>query len=209
MSGRALEAQLLAAPIGFVKSCATLAKLPNGLTVAMQDALERYCSGNNGHDIPENELISPGEGVLKKDVIKALLYLIKMKVDAVPALTNQEYARILDNNTVLSRDNIAEMISSIEAFETNRSNTLSNLANASPNNDLNFINGQLINFKWKFGISLCSDSCKSIQTPYIAFSFAVKDLNGQVKHHDAELTYNEFQSLYKSFKNIQLSIDSL
>jgi uncharacterized paraquat-inducible protein A len=41
MSGRPLEAQLLAAPIGFVKSCSTLAKLPNGLTSAMEDALER------------------------------------------------------------------------------------------------------------------------------------------------------------------------
>ena len=209
MSGRPLEAQLLAAPIGFVKSCSTLAKLPNGLTIAMEDALERYCSGNNGHDISDDEVIASSGGILKKDVIKALIYLIKMKVDSVPALTNQEFARILDNNTVLSRDNIAEIISSIEAYESSKSNTLPNLVNNATKNDLNFINGQLVDFKWKFGISLCSDTCKSIQTPYISVTFAVKDLNGQVKYHDAELTYNEFQNLYQSFKNIQLSIDSL
>lgn len=52
---------------------------------------------------------------------------------------------------------------------------------------------QLVDFKWRLGVAICSSSCKNLASPYVAVTFSVRDRSGKITNRSAELSYREFQ----------------
>lgn len=52
---------------------------------------------------------------------------------------------------------------------------------------------QLVDMTWKLGIAVCSDECKSLNSPFVTMTLKVADASGKVSTHTFELTLTQFQ----------------
>lgn len=68
---------------------------------------------------------------------------------------------------------------------------------------------QLIDFQWKLGMAVSSDSCKSLKYPYVAVLLKVADHSGQIKNKSFEMTIPQFQNFYRQFKEIAAVIETV
>ncbi|EDL00482.1 mCG113792, isoform CRA_b, partial [Mus musculus] len=68
---------------------------------------------------------------------------------------------------------------------------------------------QLIDFQWKLGMAVSSDSCRSLKYPYVAVMLKVADHSGQVSSKSIEMTIPQFQNFYKQFKEIAAVIETV
>uniref|UniRef100_G3SLZ6 COMM domain-containing protein 6 n=2 Tax=Loxodonta africana TaxID=9785 RepID=G3SLZ6_LOXAF len=73
----------------------------------------------------------------------------------------------------------------------------------------NKIKGQLVDFQWKLGMAVSSDSCRSLRYPYVAVMLKVADHSGQVKSKSFEMTVPQFQNFYRQFKEIAAVIETV
>ncbi|XP_048955277.1 COMM domain-containing protein 6 isoform X4 [Canis lupus dingo] len=55
---------------------------------------------------------------------------------------------------------------------------------------------ELVDFQWKLGMAVSSDSCRSLKYPYVAVLLKVADHSGQVKNKCFEMTIPQFQILF-------------
>ncbi|XP_055398638.1 COMM domain-containing protein 6 isoform X1 [Bubalus kerabau] len=68
---------------------------------------------------------------------------------------------------------------------------------------------KLIDFEWKLGMAVSSDSCRSLKYPYVAVMLKVADHSGQVKNKSFEMTIAQFQNFYRQFKEIAAIIETV
>ncbi|XP_006882789.1 PREDICTED: COMM domain-containing protein 6 [Elephantulus edwardii] len=68
---------------------------------------------------------------------------------------------------------------------------------------------KLIDFQWKLGMAVSSDSCRSLKYPYVAVMLKVADPSGQVKKKSFEMTIPQFQNFYRQFKEIAAVIETV
>uniref|UniRef100_A0A3Q1LTW1 COMM domain-containing protein 6 n=1 Tax=Bos taurus TaxID=9913 RepID=A0A3Q1LTW1_BOVIN len=68
---------------------------------------------------------------------------------------------------------------------------------------------KLIDFEWKLGMAVSSDSCRSLKYPYVAVMLKVADHSGQVKNKSFEMTIPQFQNFYRQFKEIAAIIETV
>lgn len=52
---------------------------------------------------------------------------------------------------------------------------------------------KLVDFQWKLGMAVSSDTCRSLKYPYVAVMLKVADHSGQVKTKCFEMTIPQFQ----------------
>ncbi|XP_008826781.1 COMM domain-containing protein 6 [Nannospalax galili] len=71
------------------------------------------------------------------------------------------------------------------------------------------VTNQLIDFQWKLGMAVSSDSCRSLKYPYVAVKLTVADHFGQVKTKSFEMTIPQFQNFYRQFKEIAAVIETV
>lgn len=71
------------------------------------------------------------------------------------------------------------------------------------------VTNQLIDFQWKLGMAVSSDSCRSLKYPYVAVMLKVADHSGQVKNKSFEMTIPQFQNFYRQFKEIAAIIETV
>nr|XP_036866165.1 COMM domain-containing protein 6 [Manis javanica] len=71
------------------------------------------------------------------------------------------------------------------------------------------VTNQLIDFQWKLGMAVSSDSCKSLKYPYVAVLLKVADHSGQIKNKSFEMTIPQFQNFYRQFKEIAAVIETV
>lgn len=191
------------APLGFVQGCSLIKRMS-------VDNHEQYIASIIKSMNICNNLASLSSSCSNSnsssdynDMVKALLYIIRSRSQANTKPTSQEFASILDANTVLSRDSIATLIEEIDKYETDSDNknkiTINNISNA----------GALVDFQWKFGVALCSNTCKNLSSPYISIAMTIKDVNGDTKAHTAELTYTQFKTFRATFQNAADAINNL
>ncbi|XP_064349149.1 COMM domain-containing protein 6 isoform X2 [Camelus dromedarius] len=68
---------------------------------------------------------------------------------------------------------------------------------------------KLLDFQWKLGMAVSSDSCRSLKYPYVAVMLKVADDSGQVKKKSFEMTIPQFQNFYRQFKEIAAVIETV
>uniref|UniRef100_A0A2K6FRW0 COMM domain-containing protein 6 n=1 Tax=Propithecus coquereli TaxID=379532 RepID=A0A2K6FRW0_PROCO len=67
----------------------------------------------------------------------------------------------------------------------------------------------LIDFQWKLGMAVSSNSCRSLKYPYVAVMLKVADHSGQIKNKSFEMTIPQFQNFYRQFKEIAAIIETV
>ncbi|XP_068121342.1 COMM domain-containing protein 6 [Hyperolius riggenbachi] len=68
---------------------------------------------------------------------------------------------------------------------------------------------QLVDFQWKIGMAVSSDSCRSLNHPYITVSLKVADSSGQVISKVFEMSISEFQNFHRQFKEMSAALESV
>uniref|UniRef100_A0ACB8FJD9 Uncharacterized protein n=1 Tax=Sphaerodactylus townsendi TaxID=933632 RepID=A0ACB8FJD9_9SAUR len=69
--------------------------------------------------------------------------------------------------------------------------------------------GQLIDFQWKLGMAVASDSCRSLKCPYITMAVKVADASGHVTSKSFEMTVPQFQHFYSQFKEMASVLETV
>jgi hypothetical protein len=98
------ESFILSAPSGFVRGCGALAKMEVGdFGALLEDTLAKQRAGQDVGN--------------KSDSVKSLIYIIRSRAQAAPKPSSAEFASALDGNTVLNREIIASLATSLEASD--------------------------------------------------------------------------------------------
>ncbi|XP_078246904.1 COMM domain-containing protein 6 isoform X2 [Pogona vitticeps] len=69
--------------------------------------------------------------------------------------------------------------------------------------------GQLIDFQWKLGVTVSSDSCKSLKSPYVTIAVKVADASGHITNKTFEMTVPQFQNFYNKFKEMASVLETV
>ncbi|XP_030056464.1 COMM domain-containing protein 6 isoform X2 [Microcaecilia unicolor] len=70
-------------------------------------------------------------------------------------------------------------------------------------------NYQLVDFQWKLGVAVSSDSCRSLNHPYVTVMLKVADYSGQIVSKSFEMTIPQFQNFFKQFKEMAAVLESV
>uniref|UniRef100_A0A3P8S346 COMM domain-containing protein 6 n=1 Tax=Amphiprion percula TaxID=161767 RepID=A0A3P8S346_AMPPE len=62
--------------------------------------------------------------------------------------------------------------------------------------------GQLVDMQWKLGMAVSSDSCRSLNSPYVTLLLKIVEPSGQICQRSFEMTIPQFQNFHKQFKEI-------
>ncbi|KAM8977489.1 COMM domain-containing protein 6 [Pelodytes ibericus] len=69
--------------------------------------------------------------------------------------------------------------------------------------------GQVVDFQWKIGMAVSSDSCRSLNHPYATLVLKVADYSGQVTSKVIEMTIPEFKNFYRQFKEMSTVLETV
>ncbi|XP_063809017.1 COMM domain-containing protein 6 isoform X3 [Pseudophryne corroboree] len=68
---------------------------------------------------------------------------------------------------------------------------------------------QLVDFQWKIGMAVSSDSCRSLKHPYVTVAMKLADYSGEVRSKVFEMTIPEFQNFFKQFKDMSVALENV
>ncbi|XP_072300947.1 COMM domain-containing protein 6 [Eucyclogobius newberryi] len=69
--------------------------------------------------------------------------------------------------------------------------------------------GQLVDMQWKLGMAVSSDTCRSLNSPYVMVLLKVADPSGQIHQKSFEMTIQQFQNLHSHFKDIAAVMETV
>lgn len=62
---------------------------------------------------------------------------------------------------------------------------------------------QFVDMKWKLGVAMSSDTCRSLKYPYVTVTLTVADPSGQITDKSFEMTIPQFQVCPECYLNVQ------
>ncbi|KFV16148.1 COMM domain-containing protein 6, partial [Tauraco erythrolophus] len=69
--------------------------------------------------------------------------------------------------------------------------------------------GQFVDIKWKLGVAMSSDSCRSLKYPYVTVTLKVADPSGQITEKSFEMTIPQFKNFFRQFKEIAAVLETV
>ncbi|XP_028847462.1 COMM domain-containing protein 6 [Denticeps clupeoides] len=69
--------------------------------------------------------------------------------------------------------------------------------------------GQLVDLRWKLAMAVSSDTCRSLNSPYVTLSLKVADSSGEVTHKSFEMTIPQFQNFFRQFKEMAAVLETV
>ncbi|XP_059199596.1 COMM domain-containing protein 6 [Centropristis striata] len=69
--------------------------------------------------------------------------------------------------------------------------------------------GQLVDLQWKLGMAVSSDTCRSLNSPYVSLLLKIIEPSGQICHRSFEMTIPQFQNFHKQFKEMAAVMETL
>ncbi|XP_034418089.1 COMM domain-containing protein 6 [Cyclopterus lumpus] len=69
--------------------------------------------------------------------------------------------------------------------------------------------GQLVDMQWKLGMAVSSDTCRSLNSPYVSLLLKVVEPSGQIRHRSFEMTIPQFQNFHKQFKEMAAVMETV
>ena len=124
------------------------------------------------------------------DVMECFVYIFESFRRANDQPDSTTMTSILQQNTVLSSDLISIIVEHLSKIDKTPA--------AQSEKKLIHRIGQMVDFKWRLGVAVSSNSCRDLQNPYVVVSFAVVESDGTKNYHSAELTLEQFQVMSKS-----------
>ncbi|XP_062862021.1 COMM domain-containing protein 6 [Trichomycterus rosablanca] len=69
--------------------------------------------------------------------------------------------------------------------------------------------GQLVDIQWKLGMAVSSDTCRSLNSPYVSVLMKIADTSGEISYKSFEMTVPQFQNLFRQFKEIASVLETV
>ncbi|XP_034042910.1 COMM domain-containing protein 6 [Thalassophryne amazonica] len=69
--------------------------------------------------------------------------------------------------------------------------------------------GQLVDMQWKLGMAVSSDTCRSLNSPYVCLMLKIVEPSGQICQKSFEMTIPQFQNFHKQFKEIAAVMETV
>ncbi|XP_056350774.1 COMM domain-containing protein 6 isoform X1 [Oenanthe melanoleuca] len=69
--------------------------------------------------------------------------------------------------------------------------------------------GQFVDMKWKLGVAMSSDICRSLKYPYVTVTLTVADPSGQITDKSFEMTIPQFKNFFRQFKEMASVLETV
>ncbi|XP_061851541.1 COMM domain-containing protein 6 isoform X1 [Colius striatus] len=69
--------------------------------------------------------------------------------------------------------------------------------------------GQFVDIKWKLGVAMSSDNCRSLKYPYVTVTLKVADPSGQITDRSFEMTIPQFKNFFMQFKEMAAVLETV
>lgn len=69
--------------------------------------------------------------------------------------------------------------------------------------------GQLVDIQWKLGMAVSSDTCRSLNSPFISVLMKIVDTSGEMSYKSFEMTVQQFQNFYRQFKEMASVLETV
>lgn len=69
--------------------------------------------------------------------------------------------------------------------------------------------GQLVDMQWKLGMAVSSDTCRSLNSPFVCLLLKIVEPSGQICQRSFEMTIPQFQNFYKQFKEMAAVMETV
>ncbi|XP_015243160.1 PREDICTED: COMM domain-containing protein 6 [Cyprinodon variegatus] len=69
--------------------------------------------------------------------------------------------------------------------------------------------GQLVDVQWKLGMAVSSDTCRSLNSPYVSLLLKIAEPSGQIQQRAFEMTIPQFQNFHKQFKEMAVIMETV
>ncbi|XP_032533563.1 COMM domain-containing protein 6 isoform X2 [Chiroxiphia lanceolata] len=69
--------------------------------------------------------------------------------------------------------------------------------------------GQFVDMKWKLGVAMSSDTCRSLKYPYVTVTLTVADPSGQIRDKSFEMTIPQFKNFFRQFKEMASVLETV
>lgn len=68
---------------------------------------------------------------------------------------------------------------------------------------------QLVDMQWKLGMAVSSDTCRSLNSPYVSLRLKILEPSGQISYKSIEMTVPQFQNFHKQFKEMAALMETV
>lgn len=68
---------------------------------------------------------------------------------------------------------------------------------------------QLADMQWKLGMAVSSDTCRSLNSPYVSLLLKIVEPSGQICQRSFEMTIPQFQNFHKQFKEMAAVMETV
>ncbi|KAM3862301.1 COMM domain-containing protein 6 [Diretmus argenteus] len=69
--------------------------------------------------------------------------------------------------------------------------------------------GQLVDMQWKLGMAVSSDTCRSLNSPYVSLLLKIAEPSGQIHQRSFEMTIPQFQNFHKQVKEMAAVLETV
>ncbi|CAL8342970.1 unnamed protein product [Boreogadus saida] len=69
--------------------------------------------------------------------------------------------------------------------------------------------GQLVDMQWKLGMAVSSDTCRSLNSPFVSVLLKIVEPSGQISQKSFEMTIPQFQNFHKQFKEMAAVLETV
>ncbi|XP_062313660.1 COMM domain-containing protein 6 [Osmerus eperlanus] len=69
--------------------------------------------------------------------------------------------------------------------------------------------GQLVDMQWKLGMAVSSDTCRSLNSPYVSLLLKLANTSGLITQRSFEMTVPQFQNFYRQFKEMAAVLETV
>ncbi|MBN3308208.1 COMD6 protein, partial [Amia calva] len=69
--------------------------------------------------------------------------------------------------------------------------------------------GKLVDLQWRLGMAVSSDTCRSLNYPYVSMTLKVADSAGQLSIKSFEMTIPQFQNFFRQFKEMAAVLETV
>ncbi|XP_028992243.1 COMM domain-containing protein 6 [Betta splendens] len=69
--------------------------------------------------------------------------------------------------------------------------------------------GQLVDMQWRLGMAVSSDTCRSLNSPYVSLLLKVAEPSGQICQRSFEMTIPQFRNFHKQFKEMAAVMETV
>lgn len=69
--------------------------------------------------------------------------------------------------------------------------------------------GRLVDMQWRLSMAVSSDTCRSLNSPYVSLLLKIVDPSGQICQKSFEMTIPQFQNFHKQFKEMAAVMETV